>query len=41
MIKRDREGYLRLEQGIGVKKLELIILKTTGQLIIDWVPIFR
>ena len=35
MHKRDHEGCHRLEQAIGVKKLELTILKITGQLIID------
>ena len=37
---RDHKGFPRLEQVIEVKKSELIILKITGQLIIDWVPIF-
>jgi len=35
MHKRDLKGFPRLEQAIEVKKSELIILKITGQLIID------
>jgi len=35
MPKKDHKGFHRLEQAIGVKKLELIILKITEQLIID------
>ena len=39
MPKKDHKGF-RVGTGDRRKKLELIILKITGQPIIDWVPIF-